>query len=160
MAAQVKQNSIFDFEDFSYGRKLSMLGKLYFNQLAKNLEHLGIERQFSVLVLLDKMGSQCSQKVIGEMLDIDKTMMVGVIDDLSEKGFIKRTKNPEDRREYWIQLTAKGKESMPEILATVRRLNKLIMKELTQQEVKKLHSQLEMMYKNLKDISKHTQLSA
>ncbi len=153
MAAQVKQ-TIFDFEDFSFGRKFGMLGKLYVTQLAKSLKHLGIERQFSVLVLLEKMGNQCSQKVIGEMLHIDKAMMVGVIDDLSKKGFIKRTQNPNDRREYWIQLTEKGKESMPEILATVRRLNKSIMKGIPQTEVKKLHSQLETIYKNLKDISK------
>ncbi|HTA27802.1 MAG TPA: MarR family transcriptional regulator [Bacteroidia bacterium] len=161
MAAQVKQNSIFDFEDFSYGRKFGMLGKLYLAELAKNLKHLEIEKQFSVLVLLDKMGSQCSQKLIGEMLHIDKAMMVGVIDDLSKKGFIKRAQNPNDRREYWVQLTEKGKTHMPEILSTVRRLNKSIMKGLTQTEVKKFHDQLETIYKNLygsipagKDISK------
>lgn len=149
-----KQSTIFDFEDFSFGRKFGMLGKLYVTQLAKSLKHLGIERQFSVLVLLDKMGSKCSQKVIGEMLHIDKAMMVGVIDGLSKKGFIKRTQNPNDRREYWIQLTARGKESMPEILDTVRRLNKSIMKGIPQTEVKKLHCQLETIYKNLKNISK------
>lgn len=154
MSTQVKQNSIFDFKEFSYGRKFSILGKLYLAELAKNLKHLEIERQFSVLVLLDKMGSRCCQKLLGEMLDIDKAMMVGVIDDLSGKGFIKRTQNPDDRREHWIQLTAKGKENMPEILATVSRLNKSIMKGLTQPEVIKLHSQLEIIYKNMKDFSK------
>jgi DNA-binding MarR family transcriptional regulator len=156
MAAQVNQNSVFDFEEFSYGRKLGMLGKLYQAELAKSLKHLGIERQFSVLVLLDKMGSQCSQKLVGEMLHIDKAMMVGVIDYLSGKGFIKRTQNPKDRREYWIQLTAKGKESMAEILSAVNRLNKSILKGLSQSEVKKLHAQLEMIHKNLEDISNVT----
>jgi len=153
MAIQAKQNSIFDFEDFSYGRKFDLLAKLYYCELVKSLEHLGIKKEFSVLVLLDKMGSKCSQKLIGDILHIDKAMMVGVIDDLSGKGFIKRMQNPEDRREYWIQLTAKGKENMPEILATVKRMNKSIMKGLTRQEVKKLHSQLETIYKNLQNIS-------
>ena len=153
MATEVKQNSIFDFKEFSYGRKFDMLGKLYHSELVKSLKHLEIERQFSVLVLLDKMGSQCCQKLLGEMLNIDKAMMVGVIDDLSGKGFIKRTQNPKDRREHWIQLTAKGKENMPEILATVNRMNKSIMKGLTSAEINKLHSQLEMIYKNMKDIS-------
>jgi MarR family transcriptional regulator for hemolysin len=156
MIIQAEQNSIFDFEDFSFGRKFSMLGKLYLTQLAKNLKHLGIERQFSVLVLLDKMDSKCCQKVIGEMLDIDKTMMVGVIDDLSGKGFIKRTQNPGDRREHWIQLTAKGKEHMPEIMAEVKNMNKTMMKGLTSPEIKKLHNQLETIYKNLEYISKNT----
>ncbi len=154
MPIRKKQNSVFDFEDFSYGRKFDLLAKFYHTGLIKDLEHLGINKQFSVLVLLNKMGSQCSQKLIGDLLHIDKAMMVGVIDGLSGKGFIKRMQNPNDRREYWIQLTAKGKHSMPEILATVNRLNKSIMKGLTQPEVKKLHSQLETIYKNLQAISK------
>ncbi len=154
MAITKKQNSIFDFEDFSYGRKFDLLAKLYYCQLVKSLEHIGVKKEFSVLILLDKMGSRCSQKFIGDMLHIDKALMVGVIDDLSGKGFIKRMQNPEDRREYWVQLTAKGKENMPEILATVKRMNKSIMKGLTQPEVKKLHGQLETIYKNLQAISK------
>ncbi len=99
------------------------------------------------------MGNKCCQKVIGEMLHIDKALMVGIMNDLVEKGFIKRIQNPDDRREYWIQLTVKGKESMPEITSKVCRLNKSIMNGLTQAEEKKLHSQLEMIYKNLKNIS-------
>ena len=151
-----KKLSIFDFPEFSMGRKFSLLGKLYLAQLAKKLKHLGIEKQFSILVLLDKMGSKCSQKVIGEMLHIDKTLMVGVMDDLLKKGFIKRSQNPNDRREYWIQLTAKGKENMPEITSEVKLMNKAIMKGMTQAEVKKMQSQLEQIYKNLKDFSKNT----
>ncbi|MGP8215659.1 MAG: MarR family winged helix-turn-helix transcriptional regulator [Bacteroidia bacterium] len=145
--------SIFDIEGFSLGRKFNLLSKLYLAQLADELRHIGIEKQFSVLVLLDKMGNKCCQKVIGEMLHIDKALMVGIMNDLVEKGFIKRIQNPDDRREYWIQLTVKGKESMPEITSKVCRLNKSIMNGLTQAEEKKLHSQLEMIYKNLKNIS-------
>ena len=150
----MKHPSIFDLEEFSFGRKFSLLGKLYRNELAKSLKHLGIERHFSVLVLLNKMGNQCGQKLLGEMLHIDKAMMVGVIDDLSAKGFIKRTRNPKDRREYSIQLTKKGKESIPEILDTVRHLNKSIIKGIPKPQVEKIHSQLETIYKNFKKISK------
>ncbi len=145
--------SIFDFEDFSFGRKFGLLGKLYQGQLALKLKHLGIKNQFSVLVLLSKMGDRCCQKLIGEMLHIDKTMMVGVIDDLTEKGFIKRVKNPADRREYWIRLTRKGRQSMPEILTEVSLLNKSIMKGLTGTDVKKLHKQLETVANNLEEIT-------
>jgi DNA-binding MarR family transcriptional regulator len=148
-----KKSSIFDFPEFSMGRKFGLLGKLYLAQLAKNLKHLGIEKQFSILVLLDKMGSKCSQKVIGEMLHIDKTMMVGVMDDLLKKGFIKRAQNPNDRREYWIQLSAKGKKCIPAILQTVRRLNKHIMNDFSRAEEKKMNTQLEVIYKKLKNIS-------
>ena len=130
-----------------------MLGKLYLSVLSQQLEHLGLEKHFSVLVLLNEKGDQCCQRFIADTLHIDKAMMVGVLDDLSKKGFIKRTQNPSDRREYYIQLTPKGKESMPEIIETVSRLNKSIMKTIPKPEVKELHDHLEQIYKNLLDIS-------
>jgi DNA-binding MarR family transcriptional regulator len=92
-------------------------------------------------------------KFIAETLHIDKAMMVGVLDDLGKKGFVKRTQNPSDRREYWIQLTAKGKKSMPEIIKSVNYLNKSIVKNLAESEVKKLYSHLDSIYKNLIGIS-------
>jgi DNA-binding MarR family transcriptional regulator len=149
-----KNVSIFEIEGLSYGRKFNLLGRLYLSALAKELKHLGLDRHFSVLILIDKMGDQCCQKFIADTLNIDKTMMVGVLDDLGKKGFVKRTKNPSDRREYFIQLTAKGKKAMPEIISAVSRLNENIMKNLSQPEEKKLHSQLESIYIKLKAISK------
>jgi MarR family transcriptional regulator, transcriptional regulator for hemolysin len=146
--------SIFDFEEFSFGRKFNLLGRLYLSLLAKKLKHLGLERHFSVLILISEMGDNCCQKFIADTLHIDKTMMVGVLDDLSKKGFIKRTQNPKDRREYWIQLTVKGKKSIPEIQSVISEQNKYIMRGLTKPEVKRFHGQLEVIYKNLKTISK------
>jgi DNA-binding MarR family transcriptional regulator len=148
-----KKVSIFEIEGFSYGRKFSLLGRLYLSALAKELKHLGLEKHFSVLILINKMGDECCQKFIADSLHIDKAMMVGVLDDLGKKGFIKRTQNPSDRREYWIHLTPKGEKSIPEIKAAINRLNKSIMKTFTQQEIKKLNSQLESIYINLLHIS-------
>jgi len=148
-----KNVSIFEIEGLSYGRKFNLLGRLYLAALAKELKHLGLDRHFSVLILIDKMGDQCCQKFIADTLHIDKAMMVGVLDDLGKKRFIKRTINPSDRREYFIHLTAKGKKAMPEIISTVSRLNENIMKNLSQPEVKKLHGQLESIYKKLLLIS-------
>ena len=115
---------------------------------------MNIEGNFSVLVLIDKMGDQCSQKFLADKLHVDKTMMEGVLDDLSKKGFIKRTQNPSDRREYWIQLTAKGKKSVPQILDVVYCLNKSLVKNLKIAEVKQFNKHLELLYKRLIDINK------
>jgi len=144
-----KQFSIFEIEEFSFGRKFGLLGRLYLSFLAENLKHLGIKKHFSVLVLIDKMGNHCSQKFIADALHIDKTMMVGVLDDLGSKGYIKRIQNPKYRREYWIQLTPKAKKYMPEIKKAVNSINKSILKELSGKEVKNFHHRLDTIYKNL-----------
>jgi MarR family transcriptional regulator for hemolysin len=148
-----KELSIFEIEEFYFGRKFGLLGRLYLAVLAEKLKHLGIKKNFSVLVLLDKMGDHCSQKFIADTLHIDKTMMVGVLDDLGSEGFIKRIKNPLDRREYWIQLTPKAKKHMPEIKRVVSTLNKTILKELDDKEIKNFHMRLNAIYKNIKLLS-------
>jgi MarR family transcriptional regulator for hemolysin len=148
-----KDVSIFEIEHFSYGRKFGLLGKLYLSVLSEQLSHLGLERHFSVLVLLNEMGDECCQRFIADTLHIDKATMVGVLDDLGKKGFVKRSQNPSDRREYYIQLTHKGKESIPEILRKVNQLNSLIMEKLTIAEVKKMDEQLDSIYKKLLEVS-------
>lgn len=149
-----KETSIFDLDDFSYGKKFAIMGRLYLAAMAKQLKHLGIEKHFSVIILIDKMGDRCSQKFIASKLHIDKALMVGVLDDLSKKGFIKRTPNPDDRREYWIQLTAKGKKSVPDINEMVDCLNNSIVKDLKSAEVKKFNKHLESIYKGLLEATK------
>ena len=147
-----REVSIFEIEEFSFGRKFGLLGRLYLSVLAEKLKHLGIKKHFSVLVLIDKMGDHCSQKFIADTLYIDKTMIVGVLDDLSSKGFIKRIKNPDDRSEYWIQLTPKAKKHLPEIKKTMNTINSTILKELNSKEVKEFHTRLNAIYNNIKNM--------
>ena len=145
--------SIFDIPEFSFGRKFGLLGNLYFSVLSERLKHLGIEKNFSILVLIDKMGDHCSQKFIAETLHMDKTMMVGVLDHLEALDFIKRTQNPSDRRQYWIQLTEKGKAHMPEIREVVYTLNESVLAGLSPSEAVKFQKQLQLIYKNIQTIS-------
>ena len=147
------QASIFDIPEFSFGRRFALLGNLYFQLLSKRLQHLGIEKNFSILVLIDKMGDQCSQKFIADTLHIDKTIMVGILDQLSEQGVIKRTQNPSDRRQYWVQLTEKGKGRMPEITKVVNTLNESVLTGMTPTEAVKFEKQLQLIYRNIQSIS-------
>jgi DNA-binding MarR family transcriptional regulator len=52
-----------------------------------------------------------SQQAIGERLRIDRTTMVALIDDLERAGYVKRERNPDDRRAYVITLAAAGKRA-------------------------------------------------
>lgn len=52
--------------------------------------------------------SAFSQQAIGERLRIDRSTMVTVIDDLERAGFVRRERNPDDRRAYVIKLTPQG----------------------------------------------------
>lgn len=50
-----------------------------------------------------------SQQRLSRRIRMDPATMVDVIDSLEQSGHIVRRRNPEDRREYALQTTAKGR---------------------------------------------------
>jgi DNA-binding MarR family transcriptional regulator len=68
-----------------------------------------------VLVLIDAEGPM-SQRAIGRRLRIDKSPMVGIVDDLERLGLAERRRSDSDRRVQAIHLTPKGREMNARIL--------------------------------------------
>ena len=64
-------------------------------------------RHAEALVVIDAEGPM-SQRELGRRLRIDKSPMVGVVDDLERLGLAERRRSPSDRRVRAIHLTAKG----------------------------------------------------
>ncbi len=145
--------SIFDSSEFSLGREFALLGKKYHSLLVKELEQLDIERHFSIFILLEKMGDNCNQSLLADSIHVNKATMVGILDDLSNKGFIKRIENPSDRREHHIQLSEKGKKYVLKIRIAVNKINDMVMKDVNPYEVDRIQEYLRIMYKNMCEIS-------
>ncbi len=64
---------------------------------------------FGVLGLLFARGGLSQQQLI-EILEIDKSSMVYLIDELEKQGLAQRRPAPTDRRAYAVHLTEKGRE--------------------------------------------------
>jgi DNA-binding MarR family transcriptional regulator len=65
-------------------------------------------RVCGVLNLLADQGP-LTQQAIGELLNIDRTTMVEIVDELEQAGIARRARNPQDRRSYLVTLTPGGK---------------------------------------------------
>jgi DNA-binding MarR family transcriptional regulator len=65
-------------------------------------------KHYGLLTLLVHEGA-VSQGRLGEVMRIDRTTMVALIDDLERAGHVDRARNPEDRRAYALVATASGK---------------------------------------------------
>jgi DNA-binding MarR family transcriptional regulator len=73
------------------------------------LAPLGLSvKMCGVLNLLADQGP-LSQHEIGQLLNIDRTTMVDLIDQLEREGIVKRALNPRDRRSHAVTLTVTGK---------------------------------------------------
>jgi DNA-binding MarR family transcriptional regulator len=77
---------------------------------ARAMEPYGISgRQCAVLIAIDDRVPQ-SQQEVARRLDVDRTTMVALIDELERKGLVERTPAPQDRRKNVVVLTQTGRE--------------------------------------------------
>jgi MarR family transcriptional regulator, transcriptional regulator for hemolysin len=134
------------------GRIMGALTKQYFGALSKSLEHLGIDRHFYPLVVIDKTEEKCTQQYLACMLDVDKVTMVRVMDYLMENGMITRKVNSKDRREHLIKLTPKAKKIMPELYKGINKMNSLALKGLTKNEQALFYTITTKMAKNIENL--------
>jgi len=58
-----------------------------------------------------------TQKALGDMLRIDRTTMVTLIDDLERKGLVVRQRHPRDRRAFLVWPTEPGRTAKTEAVA-------------------------------------------
>jgi DNA-binding MarR family transcriptional regulator len=134
------------------GKYLGILTKTYLGALTKKLEHLEIERHYSILLLLENEEEHCSQQYLSDALRIDKASMVRIIDHLVEKGFIERVANPVDRREHKLQLTKRGKQALPEIHKAIEEMNEAATTGLSEKEKKNFYRYMRTIAANLESM--------
>jgi MarR family transcriptional regulator for hemolysin len=131
-------------------RKLIRLGKLYQNVMAKHTAHLDVNRYHYILSLIYYHDGQLSQKALAELLGKDKSAMVSIINLLTDKGFVYRENNPNDRREQLIKVTEKAKQAVPQLVDTFKKINADITKNISEADMKVFESVLQRMQANIK----------
>jgi DNA-binding MarR family transcriptional regulator len=68
-------------------------------------------RELAVLRVLAE-GESLSQQQAAGRLEVDRTTMVALLDELEAKGLVARRPHPEDRRRNIVELTGKGRETL------------------------------------------------
>jgi DNA-binding MarR family transcriptional regulator len=77
-------------------------------------------RDAAVLATLTAAGA-LSQQELAERLDVNRTVMVKLIDSLESRGLVERRRNPQDRRAYMLEPTHAAREAMAEMLPRMQR---------------------------------------
>lgn len=72
-------------------------------------------KEYSVIMLLGMSKTQVTQLETGKLLKIDRTSIGRLIDGLSKKGYVRRKTNPQDRREYHLELTDQGNDLLVQL---------------------------------------------
>jgi DNA-binding MarR family transcriptional regulator len=83
-------------------RKIEISFQNVLNEYPLTLSHYGI-------LLTIYNNENISQTGLGKILEVDRATMVYLLDFLEEENYLKRVKNPNDRRSFQLVLTSKGK---------------------------------------------------
>ena len=124
------------------GYLLTFIAERANERFERQLAPMGIRgRHASVLVVIDAEGPM-SQRALGRRLRIDKSPMVGVLDDLERLGLAERRRSAEDRRVQAIHLTAAGRAALARVLELAESENDRTFGVLDESEREQLHDLL------------------
>ena len=90
-------------------------------------------RQVGIMTLVIER-EPMTQKALGDVLRIDRTTMVTLIDDLERKGFVVRQRHPRDRRAFLVWPTEPGREVKVEAIAILDEQQRRFLAPLTAAE--------------------------
>lgn len=98
-------------------------------------------RHVIALTLLDEQGPM-TQHAVGAALSLDPSNVVGLLNELEERGFITRRRDPADRRRHIVEVSASGADELMQTYRQLGLVEDALFKTLTCEQRSTLHELL------------------
>ena len=111
-------------------RELATSQVFLLGRLGYELKHHAIEEleaagfsfyDYSVLALAAE-GACTAQSSMADLLRLDRSQLVGLLDGLEERGLIERRRDPSDRRRHLVSITATGGRELTRLRGIVKQI--------------------------------------
>ncbi|MFJ8957749.1 MarR family winged helix-turn-helix transcriptional regulator [Lentzea sp. NPDC102401] len=121
------------------------------------LMHLGrdvdarLRRQLSVYGLTPRHGftlshlcdnGPTSQQSLLDVLDVDPSVLVAILNDLENAGLAERKRDPEDRRRHIVEMSEQGRAALTAMQGTIDTIERELLADLSPADADQLRSLL------------------
>lgn len=147
--------------------RLEELHKLYFNLIPlfykckafyidiNKTDDLCNKNQGMAIMIIGKAGI-ITPSTLSKFINMEKGSLTTLIDSLEEKKFVIRSNDPNDRRKVLLSLTSKSIKYMKTIEEQSQRGLALMVDNLDEKEIDKMHASLKTLVEILKKIADST----
>ena len=118
----------------SAGYLINHLARIFFEELRKRIDHLGIvPGQFPALLALWVKDGQTQRELV-EKLDIEQATMANTLSRMERDGLITRVEHPTDGRARIVLLTDKARAVRDDAYAAANAVNDIALADLKPEE--------------------------
>jgi DNA-binding MarR family transcriptional regulator len=96
---------------------LVQLGLHGARRFGERLAPLGLEQRHAGMLIRLAVNQGRSQQALAEMIGVNATRMVFLVDELEKLGLVERRRNPADRRSHALYLTDQGMAAVDRVRA-------------------------------------------
>ncbi len=133
----------------SFGRLTNLISHHLEKKMVKKLAEKGITIKLFGVIMTLMAEDKITQIEIAKRVGVPGYATSRTLDQLEEKGLIKRTPDPASRRSFLIVLTDKGRELAKELPPIINEVNQDILAPLNQEEQEQLILTLQKVTKPL-----------
>lgn len=102
-------------EHHGFAFLLVQVGMEAARQFAERLAPLGLQPRHVGMLTRLAANEGRTQQAIGELIGLNPTQTVFLVDELEDRGFLERRRNPADRRSHALYLTPAGRDMLGKV---------------------------------------------
>src|SRR5258706_4478084 len=121
---------------------LAHTGHISATQIRKTLALYGLKPGHGYTLLLLADHGALSQQTLAGTLEVDPTVLVGLLNDLERDGLTERRRDPADRRRHIVQITESGKNRAAPIEVAIADVEGALFADLNPDEISTLNGLL------------------
>jgi MarR family transcriptional regulator, lower aerobic nicotinate degradation pathway regulator len=121
---------------------LKRLGYAAKEQAIEAWRETGLHPYHYAILLVLAEGSRETQGSIADALGYDRGQLVGLLDELEERGLVDRRRDPTDRRRHLVRLTPDGKRTLRRLRVLAGEIDDDFLTPLSEKERATLHELL------------------